>query len=119
MDKNDIKVSFTILVHNEDESLKKLLEQINSIKTTWDEIVIVHDGVPTNPKTIELFEKYKSESIRIYEHPLNGDFAAQKNFADNQCKNPYIFNIDADELMDANLSTSFREILFINQDVEY
>ena len=119
MEKNDIKVSFTILVHNEDESLQKLLDQLNSIKTIWDEVIIVHDTPCTNPKTIEILEKYKSDSVYVYERSLNGDFASQKNFADSKCTNPYIFNIDADELLDSHLSTSFREIIFINQDVEY
>jgi glycosyltransferase involved in cell wall biosynthesis len=121
MDKNDVKVSFTILTHNETDSLKNLLNQIASFKTLWDEVIIV-DDYSTTPKTNEILDWAKNDDnihATIAKRELAGDFASQKNFANSLCKNDYIFNIDSDELLDDNLSKSFREIIAINPDIEY
>ena len=121
MEKTDIKVSFTILTHNETDELRRLLEQIKNIKTIWDEVVIV-DDFSTNEITNEILSWAKTdESIqaKVFQRKLEGDFASQKNYAHSQCKNDYIFNVDSDELLDDNLAKTFREILFINPDVEY
>lgn len=121
MNITDIKVSFTILVHNETSELKRLLEQIKSFKTLWDEVIIV-DDFSDNPETLQLLEWAKADDslhANVQQHKLNGDFSQQKNFANSLCKNDYIFNIDADEYLDDNLVKTFREILFINPEVEY
>jgi glycosyltransferase involved in cell wall biosynthesis len=121
MEKTDIKISFTILTHNETDELRKVLEQIKSIKTLWDEVVIV-DDFSNNTGTISILEWAKNDEqlqAKILQRALAGDFAAQKNYAASQCKNDYIFNIDADETLDESLAKSFREIIAINPDVEY
>ena len=121
MEKSDIKVSFTILTHNEGSELKAVLTQLASVKTIWDEVIIV-DDFSTNPETISILEWAKADDklhAQVFQHALGGDFATQKNFAAEQCKDDYIFNIDSDELMDDKLAESFREIIFINPEVEY
>lgn len=114
---SDIKTSFALLVHNEDDELKQLLDQLLSIKTIWDEIVIVGDS-KENPKTMEILEFAKSNGCRVMYHEFT-NFSDQKNYLISQCKNEYIFNLDADELLSNKLAESFREILFLNPNVEY
>lgn len=117
MEPNEVKVSFAITTHNETECLKKLLDQIFSIKTVLDEIVIVDDN-STDPETVKILAWAVENHARVFYHSLNGDFAAHKNYLTDSCKNEYIFAIDADELLDDNLAKKFREILAINQEVE-
>ena len=47
-----MKISYSILTHNEDKSLMKLLEFLVKHKDEEDEIVILDDH-SDNPKTIE------------------------------------------------------------------
>jgi glycosyltransferase involved in cell wall biosynthesis len=121
MEKTDIKVSFTILTHNEGPELKRILDQISTFKTLWDEVIIV-DDYSTNEETIRIHEWAKNDAVlqaKVIQRHTEGDMVAQRNFANKQCKNEYIFSIDADELLESNLAKSFREILVINNDVEY
>ena len=113
----DIKVSFTILSHNETDSLRKLVTQLNAIKTVWDEIIIV-DDYSDNLETIKILSWAEETGARIFRNQLKNDFSQQKNFALSKCKNQYIFNIDADELLDDNLAKTFKEILFLNPELE-
>ena len=118
MEITDIKVSYTILTHNETDSLKSLIEQINKYKTTWDEIIIV-DDYSDNLKTIGTLGWAQDEiGAKVFRNKLNGDFAQQKNFANSHCTNDYIFNIDADEILTDFFMENYKEIIFINQEVE-
>lgn len=114
---SDIKVSFTILTHNEDVSLKRLINQLLSVKSMWDEIVIV-DDYSDNLETIKILSWAEDVGCVVKRNQLNRDFSQQKNFVNSHCKNEYIFNIDADEYLDPHLIKNFKEILFINKDVE-
>ena len=50
-----MKISYSILTHNEDESLQTLLEFLVKHKDEEDEIVIL-DDYSDNPKTIEILD---------------------------------------------------------------
>ena len=50
-----MKISYSILTHNEDESLQRLLEFLVKYKDEEDEIVIL-DDYSDNPKTIEILD---------------------------------------------------------------
>lgn len=118
MEQNDVKVSYLITTYNETDSLQALLNQLIPTLTTWDEIVIIDDN-SDNETTLQILDNAEElENIKVFKHPLNNDFAAQKNFGIAQCKKDYIFQIDADELLDDNLLKKFKEILFINPESE-
>jgi glycosyltransferase involved in cell wall biosynthesis len=120
MEANDVKISYLITTHNETESLKLLLAQLNTGLSLWDEIVIV-DDYSDNTITTDILTAIHNENNpnkRVYQHRLNNDFASQKNFGISQCKNDYIFQIDADELLDSNLLSKYKEIVQINPTVD-
>lgn len=118
MEPSKIKVSFTILVHNEDDSLKKLIEQVTKYNTLWDELVIV-DDYSDNSETINILNKYEDGmAVKVYHNKLNNNFANQKNFAASKCTGDYIFNLDADELMPDGFMEIYKEILFINPETD-
>lgn len=70
------------------------------------EIVIVDSGSTDN--TLALIDTYVSKGwpIRLFQEAWRG-FAAQKQFALDQCEQPWALNIDADERLDA----TFRDVL--------
>ena len=117
MNTNEIKVSFATTTHNETDSLKKLLEQIFSVKQPLDEVILV-DDFSDNEETKKILADAEAKGARVFQHALNGDFAVHKNFMTSKCKCPYIVNLDADELFSDNLLTSFREIIAINEEVD-
>ena len=118
MEKTDIKISYTILTHNETTTLALLLDALNKHKTMWDEVIIV-DDYSDNLETIKIINHAEEEfKFKVFRNKLNGDFAAQKNFAASKCTNEYIFSIDADEMMTDFFFEYFKEILFLNLDVE-
>ena len=93
-----MKISYSILTHNEDESLLKLLEFLVKHKDEEDEIVIL-DDYSDNPKTKEILDAMTSMHEMTFEQRhLLKDYAGQKNYLKRMCSGDYIFNVDADEL---------------------
>lgn len=100
-------LSYSILVHNETNSLKKLLFQLLSIRVELDQIVIV-DDFSENEETREILFEASKSGVEIYQNHLNGNFANQKNFMTSVCKNKYILNIDADELLSEDCIKNYK-----------
>ena len=107
-----VTISWAITACNEHIELKRLLEQIESIKHDNDEIIL------------QLDVKYTSEVEKIAKSynpiitALKGDFANFKNILKKHCTKNYIVFLDADELMGDNLALNIHEILTLNSEVE-
>ena len=113
-----MKISYSILTHNEDESLMKLLEFLVKHKDEEDEIVIL-DDYSDNPKTIEILDVMTSMHEMTFEQRhLLKDYAGQKNYLKNMCKGDYIFNLDADELPHKQLIKNIKPILESNPTID-
>ena len=115
---NDISISYSILTHNEDKSLKQLLDFLIEHKDENDEIVIL-DDFSDNPKTIEILDFYVSAHDIIYEQrELLKDFANQKNYLTRMCKSSYIMNIDADEILSKFFIENVKLVLEANPTID-
>jgi glycosyltransferase involved in cell wall biosynthesis len=113
-----MKISYSILTHNEDESLQKLLEFLVKHKNEEDEIVIL-DDYSDNPKTIEILDVMTSMYEMTYEQRhLLKDYSGQKNHLTRMCKNDYIVNIDADEIPNKWLMKNIKSILASNPTID-
>ena len=113
-----MKISYSILTHNEDESLMKLLEFLVKHKDEEDEIVIL-DDYSDNPKTIEILDVMTSMHEMIFEQRhLLKDYAGQKNYLKNMCTGDYIFNLDADEIPHKFLMKNIKDILRANSTID-
>ena len=78
-----MKISYSLLTHNEDESLLKLLEFLVNHKDKEDEIVIL-DDYSDNPKTIEILDVMTSMYEMKYEQRhLLKDYGGQKKSLDS------------------------------------
>ena len=61
-----MKISYSMLVHNENETLEKLLQTLLSYKQPQDEIVVL-DDYSDNEKTKAILDYYSSTTdIKLY-----------------------------------------------------
>ena len=113
-----MKISYSIMTHNEGESLLKLLTFIAEHKDEEDEIVIL-DDYSEDEKTKEILDTMCSiHDITFEQRALMKDYAGQKNYLTRMCKGSYIINIDADEMPHMNLIKNIKSILESNPTID-
>tara|TARA_B100000073_G_scaffold312181_1_gene285762 strand:+ start:162 stop:785 length:624 start_codon:yes stop_codon:yes gene_type:complete len=113
-----MKISYSILTHNETDSLLKLIEFLVKHKDEEDEIVIL-DDYSDDEKTKEILDTMCSiHEIKFEQRGLLGDFASQKNYLKNMCSGDYIFNLDADELPNKWLMKNIKSIMKSNPTID-
>jgi glycosyltransferase involved in cell wall biosynthesis len=109
-----MKLSYLITVHNETDTLIRLLEKLVNNRAAGDEIVILDDH-SDNLKTAQIMtDVCKNHDVFTYLHRLNGDYGAHKNFGNEKCTGDWIFQIDADENPADTLIFNIREIIETN-----
>ena len=111
-----MKISYAIPVCNEHEELEKLLDFLELNISKKDEIVVQCDQGNTTPEVYEVInsERYSDwfkEQFKIVEFPLNGDFASFKNNLTENCTGDYIYQIDADEIIDEYVLRLLPQVL--------
>ena len=110
-----MKISYSILCHNEDETLEKLIQTLIEYKQPQDEIVVL-DDYSDNEKTKAILDYYSSaEGIVLDQRNLLKDFATQKNYLKNMCSGDYSFNLDADEMISHWFMKDIHDILEGNE----
>jgi len=113
-----MKISYSILTHNETDSLLKLIEFLVKHKDGEDEIVIL-DDYSDNEKTKEILDTMCSiNDIKLENRFLNKDYGTQKNHLTRMCSGDYIINIDADELPNKWLIKNIKSILESNPSID-
>ena len=113
-----MKISYSILTHNEDESLLKLIEFLVNHKDEEDEIVIL-DDYSDNKTTKEILDTMCSiHDITFEQRHLLKDYAGQKNYLTRMCKGSYIVNIDADEIPHKSLMKNLKSVLEANPTID-
>ena len=106
-----LKISYSILTHNETKSLEKLLRFFVKWKQPQDEIVILDDH-SDNEKTKQILDFYVSTHDIVFEQRnLLGDYSGQKNYLKSMCSGDYSFNLDADEMISRWLIKNIHGIL--------
>ena len=105
-----MKISYTILTHNETDSLIRLLEFVFEHKKEDDEIVVVDDYSKKLTREI-LYSYSERDDFRYNQRKLKKDFASQHNYANSLCRSDYIFSLDADEIPHEFLIDNVHELL--------
>ncbi len=85
-----MKLPISVFIITKDEE-ERLSYAINSVRDWVDEILVIDSG--SSDSTVSLAEKL---GARVMYNEWKG-FGAQKIFGENQCRNKWILNIDADE----------------------
>tara|TARA_Y100000310_G_C20530366_1_gene738133 strand:- start:452 stop:1075 length:624 start_codon:yes stop_codon:yes gene_type:complete len=113
-----MNISYSLLTHNETDSLSKLIDFLTEYKDEEDEIVIL-DDYSDNEDTKKLLDTTVSlYDIKFEQRHLLKDFASQKNHLRRMCTGDYIFNLDADELPKLHLVRNIKAIIEVNKDVD-
>jgi glycosyltransferase involved in cell wall biosynthesis len=113
-----MKISYSMLTHNETDSLLELIEFVVEHKDEEDEIVIL-DDYSDNKKTKEILDTMCSiHEIKFEQRHLLKDYAGQKNHLRKMCSGDYIFNLDADEIPNKNLIKNIKPILKSNSSID-
>ena len=113
-----MKISYSILVHNETDTLEKLLKFLIKWKQPQDEIVIL-DDYSDDEKTKQILDFYVSAHDIVFEQRnLLGDFASQKNHLKNMGNGDYSFNLDADEMISLWMIKNVHEIIEANEGID-
>lgn len=90
-----IPISTFIITKNEEARLQKTLAALQP----WaDEIVVVDSG--STDRTVELA---RSMGATIFHREWSG-YGGQKHFAEQQCRNDWVLNVDADEVVTSDLA---------------
>jgi glycosyltransferase involved in cell wall biosynthesis len=100
-------ISVFIITKNEEDRIEKI---ILAIKKIANEIIVIDSG--SSDKTREISE---SLGAKVIYNQWQG-YGQQKIFGENQCKNNWILNIDADEELSPELSAEIEEIFSKNID---
>ncbi len=105
---NKIKISFTLIAHNEEKNIKRCLESIK-----WaDEIIVV--DCESKDKTAAIAKKYTN---KIYRKKNNPNLNINKSFGISKARGEWIFYIDPDEVITQELKEEI--IKTINSDTKY
>jgi glycosyltransferase involved in cell wall biosynthesis len=93
-------ISAVVLTKNGKEKIKECLAGLK-----WcDEIVVIDDNSTDGTEKIA-----KKEGARVFSHSLNDDFASQRNFALEKAQYDWIFFVDDDERVTAELAEEIQK----------
>lgn len=109
-------ISFALTTHNEGECIRVLIRQMVLLATKpGDEIVVMDDF--SDDVTSRILEECQSnyERVTVYKKKFEGHFADHKNHLNSLCTQDWIFQIDADEILDEGLSARLHALLGMNQ----
>jgi glycosyltransferase involved in cell wall biosynthesis len=95
------KLSVAIITLNEELNITRTLSSVRFA----DQIVVVDSG--STDRTLEIASSFNAT---IFHEPWRG-FAAQKNFALDQCTGDWILSLDADEELTPELQTEIQTLL--------
>ena len=93
--KNKMSVAALVLTRNEEENIKRCLD---NIAPYVDEILII-DGNSTD-KTVEIASEYTD---KIYSREFSGSFAVERNYGIDNLTSEWVLIVDADEVWDKYL----------------
>ncbi len=111
MDK--IKITYGIPVHDELESLTRLLNFLQLYLGEDDEILVQMDSDNVTDDVREYLTLFKSmdERHRVIEFPLNDDFGTFKTNLLRESKGDFLFQLDADEMLTVELISNIHRII--------
>jgi glycosyltransferase involved in cell wall biosynthesis len=96
-----MKISIAILAYNEAANIRRTLESV-----AWaDELVLVDSG--STDETVAIAQEF---GARVFCEPWKG-YGPQMNSAIDKCTSPWIFSLDADEVVTPELSAEIQALL--------
>jgi glycosyltransferase involved in cell wall biosynthesis len=97
-----VPLSVAIITKDEAANLPVCLKSV----AFADQIVVVDSG--STDSTVQIAEAF---GCHVFREPWRGGFGPQKQFAIDQCRNPWVLVLDADERIPAETAAAIREIV--------
>jgi len=91
-----MRISAVVLTKNEEKNIKECLEGLGFC----DEVIVVDDN--SDDRTREIAKEF---GARVFVRALDGDFAAQRNYALRQAQGDWALFVDADERVSPALAS--------------
>tara|TARA_R110001606_G_scaffold202563_1_gene350682 strand:- start:2836 stop:3459 length:624 start_codon:yes stop_codon:yes gene_type:complete len=114
-----MKISYAITVCNELKEIKRLIGYLVEGKRREDEIVILFDSKNGTKEVEEALDVLNTiDWYKLHKSPFNNHFADWKNLLTSLCTGDYIYQIDADELINEDLFEYLPSILEQNEEVD-
>ena len=114
-----MKITYAITVCNEFLEIQRLLNFLLENKRTQDGIVILYDSKNGDPE-IETYLRTRSvnKAFAWHKAEFQGHFADWKNHLTSLCNGDYIFQIDADEMIDEYVCRLLPQVIEANPGVD-
>jgi len=108
-------ISYCITVYNEIDYIKNLIDNLVSVKTDDEEIVVIQthkDPIEKEQQWYKDINDYlRSKNISEHLYHFDGNFSNLKNHMNSLATKTYIFNLDADENMRKEAFPIIRQII--------
>lgn len=98
-------ISAVVISHNNELTIGKTLQSLSFC----DERILVDDF--STDETVQIAKKI---GAIVYQHALNGDFAAQRNFGLGKAKGEWVLFIDSDEIVSPGLAREIQKVVAID-----
>jgi len=105
---NKIPISVFVIAFNEAD---RIVDTIASVRDWVDEIIVIDSG--SSDATVKVSEE---NGARIMYNQWPG-YGLQKRFGEDQCRNDWILNLDADEVVSPALKAEIQAISNTNNDL--
>ena len=99
-----MKLSVAIITFNEEANIARTLRSVIEVA---DEVVIVDSG--SSDLTLQIAQEF-GPKVKIFAEAWKG-FAAQKNFAIEQCGGEWVLSLDADEELSDGLRNEIAQLI--------
>ena len=110
-----MKISYAIPVCNEFQEIQRLINFLLENKRQEDEVVVLFDS---NNGISEVEEFLRAKSVNgefnWVPYKFDGHFANMKNHLTKLCNGDYIYQIDADEMIDEYVLRLLPQVLEVN-----
>jgi hypothetical protein len=115
-----MKISYAVTVADEIKEIQQLLPLLIQTKQNTDEIVVQYDNQKVTVEVLEYLNDlvFEKKIDRLVGYPLNGDFGTYKQHLTQNCQGEWIFQLDADELLEEQLIGSLGTILDGNPNID-
>mgnify|MGYP003143754271 FL=1 len=110
-----MKISYAITVCNELIEIQRLINFLVKNKRLEDEIVVLFDSI-NGTSNVEEFLRAKSINgeFNWVPYKFDGHFANMKNYLTSLCNGDYIYQIDADEMIQEYVLRLLPQVLKMN-----
>jgi glycosyltransferase involved in cell wall biosynthesis len=115
-----MQISYGVTVSNEIVEIQNLIERLSTNKRVEDEIVIQFDSSTATIPVVEYLNEcvINAKIQKLVSFPLNGDFGQFKQHLNQNCSGDWIFQLDADEDLEATLIQNLHTILEENPEID-